>query len=298
MTSTFTPQTYRATLEIGDEQTARRVSDLLTESLFEGEAAIAAFEGPTGRWDITIHFGQAPDEAAIRELVGLTGGEGAARTVRFDTVAPKDWVKATLDELVPVQAGRFVVHGQHDRAKVAPNRLGVEIEAALAFGTGHHGTTRGCLLLLGHVLKAHRPRRLLDLGTGTGVLAIAAAKALHDRILASDIDALSVKVAANNARQNGVGPFVEVTQGSGFAAPLLRQRRPFDLVLANILANPLRQMATPMSEHLAPQARVILSGLLTPQAPAVIAAYRARGLVLERQIRIEGWSSLLLHKAR
>jgi ribosomal protein L11 methyltransferase len=298
MTSTLTPQTHRATLEIGDEATARRVSDLLTESLFEGEAAVAAFEGPTGRWDITLHFAEAPDEAAIRELIGLAAGEDAARTVRFDTVAPKDWVKATLDELVPVQAGRFVVHGQHDRAKVAPNRLGVEIEAALAFGSGHHGTTRGCLLLLGHLLKAHRPRRVLDLGTGTGVLAIAAAKALHDRVLASDIDARSVKVAAENAQANGVGPLVEVTHGSGFAAPLLRQRQPFDLVLANILANPLRQMATPMSKHLAPRGRVILSGLLTPQAPSVIAAYRARGVILERQIRIEGWSSLLLHKAR
>ena len=197
---------------------------------------------------------------------------------------------------MPVHAGRFVVHGQHDRAKVTPNKLGIEIEAALAFGTGHHGTTRGCLLLLGHVLKAHRPRRVLDLGTGTGVLAIAAAKALHDSVLASDIDALSVKVAAENARLNGVGQFVEVTWGNGFSAPRLRQRQPFDLVLANILANPLRQMATPMSRHLAGGARVILSGLLSAQAPSVIAAYRARGLIVERHIRIEGWSSLLLHK--
>ncbi len=117
-------------------------------------------------------------------------------------------------------------------------------------------------------------------------------------MLASDIDALSVKVAAENARQNGVGPLVEVAWGNGFSVPLLRQRRPFDLVLANILANPLRQMATPMSRHLTDGARVILSGLLSPQAPSVIAAYRARGLILERQIRIEGWSSLLLHKAR
>ena len=298
MTPTLPPQTHRATLEIGKEATARRVSDLLTESLFEGEAAVAAFEGPNGRWDITLHFAEAPDEAAIRELVRLAAGDDTARTVRFDTVEQKDWVKTTLDELVPVHAGRFVVHGQHDRAKVAPNRLGIEIEAALAFGTGHHGTTRGCLLLLGHVLKAHRPRRVLDLGTGTGVLAIAAAKALHDRVLASDIDPLSVKVAADNARQNGVGPFVDVTWGSGLAAPRLRQRKPFDLVLANILANPLRQMATTMAEYLAPQGRVVLSGLLTPQAPAVIAAYRTRGLILERQIRIEGWSSLLLRKVR
>ena len=298
MTSTLTPQSHRATLAIGDEQAARRISDLLTETLDENEAAIGAFEGPGGRWDVTIYFADAPNEAAIRELVGLAAGEEAGRSVRFDTLEAKDWVRATLDELVPVHAGRFVVHGQHDRAKVTPNKLGIEIEAALAFGTGHHGTTRGCLLLLDHVLKAHQPRRMLDLGTGTGVLAIAAANALHTRVLASDIDALSVKVAAENARANGVGPFVQVTWGNGFAAPGLRERRPFDLVLANILANPLRQMATAMSRHLATGARVILSGLLTPQAPAVIAAYRARGLVVERHIRIEGWSSLLLRKVR
>ena len=270
----------------------------MTEGLAEGEAAVAAFAGPTGRWDITAHFAEAPDEATIRDLIALAAGDDAARAVQFDVVESKDWVKATLEDLIPVHAGRFIVHGRHDRAKVPPNKLGIEIEAALAFGTGHHGTTRGCLMLLGHVLKAHRPRRVLDLGTGTGVLAIAAAKALHDQVLASDIDMLSVKVAAENARLNGVGPLVEVTWGSGFSAPRLRQRRPFDLVLANILANPLRQMATAMSAHLAGGARVILSGLLSAQAPSVIAAYRARGLVLEREIRIDGWSSLLLHKAR
>ena len=298
MTTPATPKTHRATLAIGDEQTARRISDILTETLDEGEAAVGAFEGAGGRWDITVYFAAVPDEAAIREMVALAAGDEAARSLRFDTVEARDWVRATLDELVPVHAGRFVVHGRHDRARIAPNKLGIEIEAALAFGTGHHGTTRGCLLLLGHVLKAHQPRRVLDLGTGTGVLAIAAAKALRTRLLASDIDALSIRIAAENARANGVGPLVEVTWGNGFSAPRLRQRQPFDLVLANILANPLRQMATPMSEHLANGARVILSGLLSPQAPAVIAAYRARGLILERHIRIEGWSSLLLRKAR
>jgi ribosomal protein L11 methyltransferase len=298
MNTTLTPLTHRATLAIGDEQAARRIADLLTEALADGEAAVAAFAGPTGSWDITMHFADSPDQGTIRELVALAAGEEAAQSMQFDTVEAKDWVKATLDELVPVHAGRFVVHGAHDRNKVAPNRLGIEIEAALAFGTGHHGTTRGCLLLLGEVLKAHQPRRVLDLGTGTGVLAIAASKALHTRVLASDIDALSAKVAAENARANGVGPLVEVAWGNGFSAPLLRQRRPFDLVLANILANPLRQMATAMSAHLAGGARVILSGLLSPQAPSVIAAYRARGLIVERQIRIEGWSSLLLHKVR
>ena len=246
------PRTHRATFAIGNEHAAKRVVDLLTESFFEGQAAIAAFEGPGGRWDITVHFAEAPDQGSIRELVGIAAGDEVALAISFDTVEAKDWVKATLEELVPVRAGRFIVHGGHDRSKVPPNKLGIEIEAALAFGTGHHGTTRGCLLLLDEVLKAFRPRRVLDLGTGTGVLAIAAAKALRGKVLASDIDPLSVKVAAENARLNGAGDLVETIRATGLSAPQFKQRGPFDLVLANILANPLRQMATPMSRHLAP----------------------------------------------
>jgi ribosomal protein L11 methyltransferase len=286
--------TYRASLAIGDERSARGLVDVLTEILFEGEAAVAAFERPDGRWDITVHFAQAPDQALLRELVTRQAGEAIARTLNFDTVAAKDWVKASLEDLVPVPAGRFVVHGQHDRARVPPNKLGIEIEAALAFGTGHHGTTRGCLLLLDHVLKSRRPARALDLGTGTGVLAIAAAKARHAAVLASDIDSPSVQVARDNARLNEVGHLVQVIRATGFAAPAFVRQGPFDLVLANILANPLRQLAGPMAGHLAPSALVILSGLLTPQARGVIAAYRARGLVPLRHLKIEGWSSLLL----
>src|SRR6202022_2059857 len=188
MTSAVTPSTHRASFAIGSEQAAKRVVDLLNESFFEGQAAIAAFEGPGGRWHITVHFAEAPDQASIRELVGIAAGDEVAQDIAFDTVEARDWVKATLEDLVPVPAGRFIVHGSHDRSRVAPNKLGIEIEAALAFGTGHHGTTRGCLLLLDHVLKAYCPRRVLDLGTGTGVLAIAAAKALHGPVLASDID--------------------------------------------------------------------------------------------------------------
>jgi ribosomal protein L11 methyltransferase len=296
MISTVTPSTHRATFAIGNEHAAKRVVDLLTESFFEGQAAIAAFEGPGGRWDITVHFAEAPDQTSIRELVGIAAGVEVAQAIRFDTVEAKDWVKATLEELVPVRAGRFVVHGGHDRSKVPPNKLGIEIEAALAFGTGHHGTTRGCLILLDEVLKGYTPRRVLDLGTGTGVLAIAAAKALRHRVLASDIDPLSVRVAADNARLNGTGDLVETIRGNGFSAPQFRKRAPFDLVLANILANPLRQMATPMSRHLAPAALVILSGLLPHQAQSVISAYRARGLILKRHIQIEDWSSLLMCK--
>jgi len=292
--SALTPATHRASFAIGDEQTAKGVLDVLTEIFFDGEAPMAAFERPDGRWDVTVHFADAPDQALVRELVGNAAGEEVAQRIAFDTIEAKDWVKASLEDLVPVPAGRFVVHGQHDRARVPANKLGIEIEAALAFGTGHHGTTRGCLLLLDHVLKARRPHRVLDLGTGTGVLAIAAAKALHGQVLASDIDPPSVKVARENTRLNEAGNWVQVIRATGFSAPQFAQYGPFDLVLANILANPLRQLAGPMARHLAPSAHVILSGLLTHQARGVIAAYRARGLVPVKQLRIEGWSSLLL----
>jgi ribosomal protein L11 methyltransferase len=301
MTSALTPSTHRATFAIGNEQTAKRVVDLLNESFFEGQAAIAAFERPDGRWDVTMHFAESPDQAQVRELVGLAAGDEVAQGIAFDTVEARDWVKATLEELVPVRAGRFIVHGRHDRLSIPPNKLGIEIEAALAFGTGHHGTTRGCLLLLDHVLKAWRlktwrPRRVLDVGTGTGVLAIAAAKALRARVLASDIDPLSVRVARDNARLNGSGNWVTAIEATGFSAPPFAKLGPFDLVLANILANPLRQMATEMAAHLAPSGLVILSGLLPHQAQSVIAAYRARGLVLQWHLQIEGWSSLLMRR--
>ena len=288
--------THRASFAIGDEAVAKRVVDLLTESFFEDQAAISAFAQPDGLWAITMHFADPPDQASIRELVGIAAGGDVAGKISFDVVEARDWVRASLEDLVPVPAGRFVVHGQHDRDRIAPNKTGIEIEAALAFGTGHHGTTRGCLLLLDHVLKAYRPRRVLDLGTGTGVLAIAAAKALREGVLASDIDPASVQVARENARLNAAGHLVETVRATGFSAPQFAEHAPFDLVLANILANPLRQMATPMARHLAPSALVILSGLLTAQASAVIAAYRARGLVPLRHLRIEGWSSLLLRR--
>jgi ribosomal protein L11 methyltransferase len=297
MTSPITPTTSRATFAIGDEHSARRVVDLLNESLDEGQAAVAAFERPDGRWDVSLHFAEPPDQVSIRELVSLAAGDNIARHITFDTVKAKDWVAASLEDLVPVGAGRFVVHGRHDRARIAANKLRIEIEAALAFGTGHHGTTRGCLLLLGEVLRSRQPRRVLDLGTGTGVLAIAAAKALRRRVLASDIDSVSVGVARDNARLNGVGNLVEAIHATGFSAPQFAARAPFDLVLANILANPLRQMATPMAAHLAPSASVILSGLLPHQAQSVIASYRARGLILRRHLKIDGWSSLLMQRA-
>ena len=291
---TVTPATYRASFTVAGEQAAKAAVDLLTDAFFDSDAAVAAFERPDGRWEIALHFALPPDQGLVRERVSGAVGETTAQNITFDTIEAQDWVQASLDNLVPVPAGRFLVHGQHDRARIPPNKLGIEIEAALAFGTGHHGTTRGCLLLLDHVLKAQRPRRVLDLGTGTAVLAIAAAKALHRAVLASDIDPASVSVARDNARLNGVGNLVQVIHATGFSAPEFASHAPFDLVLANILANPLRQLARPMMQHLAPGALVILSGLLNHQAMSVVAAYRARGLVPLRHLKIEGWSSLLL----
>jgi len=140
--------THRACFSIGTEAAAKRVVDVLTEVFFDGDAAVAAFERPDGQWDVTLHFAEAPDQAWLRELIVTSAGNEIADTLIFDIVEAKDWVKASLEDLVPVPAGRFVVHGSHDRDRVAPNKLAIEIEAALAFGTGHHGTTRGCLLCL------------------------------------------------------------------------------------------------------------------------------------------------------
>ena len=293
--TTITPATHRANFAIGSEH-RQNVVDLLNESFFEGQAAIAAFERPDGRWDVTVHFADRPIEASIRELVGLAAGDEVAQAITFDTVEAKDWVKATLEELVPVPAGRFIVHGQHDRARVPPNKLGIEIEAALAFGTGHHGTTRGCLLLLDQVLKAYH-RAACSISAPAPACWRSRPPRRARRGAGQRHRSASVRVARDNARLNGTGELVQTIQATGFSAPQFAARGPFDLVLANILANPLRQMASQMARHLAPSALVILSGLLTPRRQGVIAAYRARGLVLQRHLQIEGWSSLLLRKA-
>lgn len=285
-----------ARLTLVDEAAARRIADVLTESFDNNDAAIAAFETAEGNWDITVHFATPPDQAAVRDLVALASDRTAADAVTFAAVEDKDWVRASLEGLVPVAAGRFLVHGGHDRDRVPANKIGIEIEAALAFGTGHHGTTRGCLLLLDEALRRTRPKNILDLGTGTGVLAIAAARVLRTKLLASDIDRRSVEVARANAQLNRAGPWVEVIFGNGFAAPAFNAHRKFDLVLANILANPLKALALPMRQHLAPGATVILSGLLPSQANAVITAYRTVGLVLRKKIEQDGWTSLLLRR--
>ena len=218
--------------------------------------------------------------------------------MRFERIAAKDWVAESLAGLKPVAAGRFIVHGAHDRAGIPPNRIGIEIEAALAFGTGHHGTTRGCLLALDRLCKSWRggkaAPRILDLGTGSGVLAIAAARALRRRVLATDIDAAAVRVARANARLNRVGPLVTLRHGGGVTAPAIRAQAPFDLVFANILLEPLQRLAAPLAKIVAPGGRIVLSGLLTAQANAALAAYHA--FRLERRIVLDGWTTLVLKR--
>ncbi len=262
-----------------DAPVAQRIADFLTELLDPNQTAVGIFEGPQDDWTVEISFGVV---------------HAAARTLTFETLADRDWVRSSLSGLRPVEAGRFVVHGSHDRHRVAHNRLRIEIEAALAFGTGHHGTTRGCLLALDRLLKTSRPRRVLDLGTGTGVLAIAAAKALPARVLANDIDPLAVSTARANARSNAVSHRVEVLRAAGVRAHRFAVRAPFDLVFANILLEPLQRLARPLSRLLAPNARLILSGLLPSQANAALAAYAAQRLRLERRITLDGWVTLVL----
>jgi ribosomal protein L11 methyltransferase len=290
-----------------DAATARRLADALTESFESGEAVVAAFEDAAGGWNVEVHFARPPDAAALRDVVATIAGPSAAHALVVETVAVRDWVAASLAGLKPVSAGRFLVHGAHDRAGVPAHRVGIEVEAALAFGTGHHGTTRGCLLALDALLKRGlrpaRPRRgrparpaarILDIGTGTGVLAIAAAKALRGRVLASDIDRRAVDVARANARLNGVEALVDVVHAGGLSARRLAERAPFDLVFANILLPPLKRLAAPIAHVLAPGAHVVLSGLLAAQAPAALAAYGAQGLRLAACIPLDEWVTLVL----
>jgi ribosomal protein L11 methyltransferase len=279
-----------------DGPNARRISDVLAEVLDPEEVVASAFEEPDGRWSLALHFRQPPDEAAVRAQVAAVGGTAMAEALVFETLAPTDWVRRSLEGLTPVAAGRFTVHSAHHRARVRANRIGIEIEAALAFGTGHHGTTRGCLLALGALIKGHRPANILDIGTGTGVLAIASARALRRPVLASDIDRRAVAIARENVRHNRAGAQVETIHAAGLTGRRFRQRRPYDLIFANILLEPLEKLATPIARLTAANGHVVLSGLLVSQATPALACYRARGLVLVGRIRLEGWMTLVLRR--
>ncbi|HYC16421.1 MAG TPA: 50S ribosomal protein L11 methyltransferase [Pseudolabrys sp.] len=279
-----------------DETTARRLADYLAESLDTENTACAAFEGNDGQWRVAVHFSNAPDVVALRGLVSLAAGEAAAEALRIEPVAPADWVARSLAGLQPVRAGRFIVHGAHDRARVRPNDVAIEIEAALAFGTGHHGTTRGCLLVLVDLAKRGWTKRVLDVGTGTGVLAIGSARLLRARVIASDIDIVAVRSARRNARINHVAPLIASSRAAGASAQIIVAHAPYQLIFANILLAPLIRLAVPLRKLAGRGARIVLSGLLPAHANAVVAIYRAQGLVLERRILLEGWVTLVMHR--
>jgi ribosomal protein L11 methyltransferase len=280
-----------ATVTAGEQQ-ARRLADCFTEAFFADAAAVSLVDAGQGRWCVTCYFRAKVSEAAVRALAISAAGATTGAALRFELIAAKDWVAEGLRGLKPITAGRFIVHGAHDRDYAPPNRFGIEIEAALAFGTGHHGSTRGCLLALDQLRKFANARRILDLGTGSGVLAIAAARAFRRHVLASDVDAHAVRIARDNARLNGSAPFVRVCHADGLAAATIRAGGPFDLVFANILLAPLQKLAGPLTRIVAPRGRVILSGLLNTQANAARAAYP--NFKLERRIMLERWTTLVL----
>jgi ribosomal protein L11 methyltransferase len=290
--------TFVARLECG-EQTAHKLAEQFTDTFATEHVAVAVVDAGGGHWHVAIHFGAAPEESAVRAAVAAAAGAKAAAALRFARVHAADWVSQSLAGLAPVAAGRFVVHGAHDRAGIPLNRIGIEVEAALAFGTGHHGTTRGCLLALDRICKSRGRQpspRILDLGTGSGVLAIAAARSLRGRALATDIDVNAVRVARANARINHAGILVATVKADGVTALSVRRRAPFDLVFANILLGPLLRIAAPLRQLIAPGGSLILSGLLASQANAAIAAYRP--LRLQRRINLDGWTTLVFRRRR
>jgi ribosomal protein L11 methyltransferase len=207
-----------------------------------------------------------------------------------------DWVRVSLLGLAPVVAGRFFLHGSHDRAQRRAGGLSLEIDAGTAFGTGHHGTTAGCLMILDRLLKHTTPQRIFDLGCGTGVLALAAAKATRQRVLATDIDPESVRVTMLNARINGAGPQVKGTTAAGLHHPNIHNAAPYDLIFANILARPLAKLAQGLSQMLTPGGTLILSGLTRDQLRWISAVYRARGMIPVQKVFIENWVALAVTK--
>ena len=232
-------------------------------------------------------------EQRLRAVMAAVGIDAAiAREVLPDI----DWVARSLEGLQPVRAGRFLVHGSHDRQKPRPGDLAIEIEAGLAFGTGHHGTTSGCLEMIETVVRRERPRNALDLGTGSAVLAIALAKLAHIPVLATDIDPVATKVAAQNVRLNRVSAYVETRTAPGFAAPIFRARAPFDLIVANILARPLMRLAPDMARSAALGGSLILSGILERQRNAVIAAYTGQSFRHVRTFTRGEWVTLHLKR--
>jgi ribosomal protein L11 methyltransferase len=288
------PTTFKVSLTASEGQ-AETVAALLTEVL-DPPPAVSISESGALRL-LEAYFVERPDLDRLGGLLrdgGLAGG--AAEGLRLHHIPDENWVALVQRGLHKVAAGRFVIHGSHDRGAGTGGRHAIEIDAGRAFGTAHHGTTRGCLIAIDRLAKRTRWRRVLDLGTGSGVLAIAVAKLSNARVLASDIDPVAVGVAHENVRRNGVSRTIRTAAGAGVDSPGIRRAAPFDLITANILAGPLIMLAPRLARLAAPGGHIVLSGLLDEQARAVSATYLRLGLALEARLSLEGWTTLVLKR--
>lgn len=283
-----------------EELEAKRISQIL-ERAFEDDAyPTAIFETkPDGKeWAAEILIGDMSAEDA-RELVrDRVGADAFAAPIEAEELPEINWVEKSLEGLKPVRAGRFFVHGSHDRDRRPFNAHSIEVEAALAFGTGHHGTTAGCLIELDRLLNRQSYGRILDLGTGTGVLAIAIAMMTKQEVIATDIDPVAVKTTRENAQKNGVGQLVKAFAANGVDDRRFGEEGPFDLVVANILAKPLTKLAYPLSRRMAWPATIVLSGLREQDGPRIVSAYATQGFKLVRKRSLDGWLTLTLVRGR
>jgi ribosomal protein L11 methyltransferase len=279
-----------------DAALARALAGAFENLIEPAPGAVTQFEEGPDAWRIEAYFSDPPDIGTVtQQLHGAVGQ--AVPALSLADVPDLNWVEISQAALPPVVAGRFLVHGSHDRGKIPQGPNAILIDAGEAFGTAHHATTLGCLLAIDRLTRARTFSRVLDLGCGSGVLAIAAARALpRADILASDSDAQAVAVAATNAKANGVGQRIAFCCAKGLAHPWLRLAAPFDLVVANILASPLCALAPNLRTAVRNGGTLVLSGLLDPEAPRVIAAYAAQGFAVLDHSRIAGWSTLTLSK--
>lgn len=285
---------FRATSVVIGEPAAAALRDALDDLPAPPLATeVHDHDDGSGRWDAGGLFDGPPDAAGLALLAELHG----APDFVVERVDDRDWVAQVRAELTPVAAGRFVVYGSHDRERIPPNRIGLEIEAAQAFGTGHHATTQGCLIALDRLARqGFAARRVADIGGGTGVLAMAAARLWPARALAGDIDPLATETARANVAANGLATRVGCVTAAGFRQPRLIGGGRYDLIFANILAAPLRRLAPQLARAQAPGGFAILSGILARQAPAVLATYRGWGYQPRGAIAIGEWRTLVLRR--
>ncbi|KIC15490.1 MULTISPECIES: 50S ribosomal protein L11 methyltransferase [unclassified Leisingera] len=266
------------------------------ERLIPEPTGIGVFEmeDGSGLWEVGGYFTEAPDEAGLALLAAMH----EAKPFVVSEVPETDWVAHVRRELAPVEAGRFFVYGSHDADKLPADKIPLLIEAAMAFGTGHHGTTLGCLKALDHLLdEGFRGEKVADIGCGTAVLAMAAARVWDGTILASDIDEVAVEVAEANLKANGMEGQVTCLEAAGFDNPELQAQAPYDLIFANILKGPLVALAPDLTANLRPGGYAILSGILNEQADDVVSVYAQNGANLARRDEIGEWTTLLLRKA-